>query len=106
MHRYLQGSTGCKPALSLRYIGSLVADFHRNLLAGGVFVLPGDTMTPKPSGKLRLLYEANPAGLRLPSRRAGYASDGTPAHPGHPSGPGCTSARRSSSATVFIYTVR
>lgn len=41
-----------------RYVGSLVADFHRNLLKGGVFLYPGDKENP--NGKLRLLYEANP----------------------------------------------
>ena len=47
--------------LSLRYIGSLVADFHRNLLDGGVYYYPADIKDPaKPQGKLRLLCEANP----------------------------------------------
>ncbi|MBU0731174.1 MAG: class 1 fructose-bisphosphatase [Proteobacteria bacterium] len=47
--------------LSSRYIGSLVADFHRNLIAGGIFLYPRDKKTPsKPTGKLRLLYEASP----------------------------------------------
>ncbi len=46
---------------SARYIGSLVADFHRNLIAGGIFLYPRDSKNPlKPSGKLRLLYEAAP----------------------------------------------
>ena len=46
---------------SLRYIGSLVADFHRNLLYGGIFLYPTDYKDPKkPKGKLRLLYEASP----------------------------------------------
>jgi fructose-1,6-bisphosphatase I len=43
---------------SSRYIGSLVADFHRNLLYGGIFLYPADKKSPK--GKLRVLYEANP----------------------------------------------
>lgn len=44
-----------------RYIGSLVADFHRNLISGGIFLYPRDSKDPaKPSGKLRLLYEAAP----------------------------------------------
>lgn len=44
-----------------RYIGSLVADFHRNLIAGGIFLYPRDSRNPaKPYGKLRLLYEAAP----------------------------------------------
>ena len=46
---------------SSRYIGSLVADFHRNLITGGIFLYPKDNKSPdKPSGKLRLLYEAAP----------------------------------------------
>lgn len=43
---------------STRYIGSLVADFHRNLLYGGIFMYPADAKSPE--GKLRLLYEASP----------------------------------------------
>ncbi|WP_336297480.1 class 1 fructose-bisphosphatase [Leptospira sp. GIMC2001] len=44
-----------------RYIGSLVADFHRNLLKGGIFLYPNDTKSNKyPDGKLRLLYEVAP----------------------------------------------
>lgn len=47
--------------LSSRYIGTLVSDFHRNLITGGIFLYPKDNKTPgKPSGKLRLLYEAAP----------------------------------------------
>lgn len=46
---------------SARYIGSLVADFHRNLITGGIFLYPVDKKAPdKSSGKLRLLYEAAP----------------------------------------------
>ena len=46
---------------SSRYIGSLVADFHRNLIVGGIFLYPSDSKNPaKPYGKLRLLYEASP----------------------------------------------
>jgi fructose-1,6-bisphosphatase I len=41
-----------------RYIGSMVADVHRNLIKGGIFTYPGTT--DKPKGKLRLLYECNP----------------------------------------------
>jgi fructose-1,6-bisphosphatase I len=62
--------------LSLRYIGSLVADFHRNLLGGGIFYYPADTRDPgKPHGKLRLLYEANPLAF-LAEHAGGAASDG------------------------------
>jgi fructose-1,6-bisphosphatase I len=56
-----------------RYIGSLVADFHRNLLAGGVFCYPGDRRSPR--GKLRLLYECAPLAL-ICEQAGGYASDG------------------------------
>ncbi|MFC1726168.1 class 1 fructose-bisphosphatase [candidate division KSB1 bacterium] len=56
-----------------RYIGSLVADFHRNLLYGGVFLYPGDKKVPK--GKLRLLYEANPMAF-IAESAGGAASDG------------------------------
>lgn len=56
-----------------RYIGSLVADFHRNLLAGGVFMYPGDTKNP--NGKLRLLYEASPLAF-IAEQAGGAASNG------------------------------
>ncbi len=62
--------------LSLRYIGSLVADFHRNLLGGGIFYYPADTRDPRrPRGKLRLLYEAAPLAF-LAEHAGGAASDG------------------------------
>ncbi len=56
-----------------RYIGSLVADFHRNLLKGGIFLYPGDRRSPE--GKLRLLYEANPLAF-IVEEAGGAASDG------------------------------
>ncbi|MBZ4644304.1 MAG: D-fructose 1,6-bisphosphatase [Deferribacteraceae bacterium] len=56
-----------------RYIGSLVADFHRNLLKGGIFLYPGDSKNPK--GKLRLLYEANPLAFII-KQAGGMATDG------------------------------
>jgi fructose-1,6-bisphosphatase I len=63
--------------LSMRYIGSLVSDFHRNLLGGGIFYYPADTRDPtKPHGKLRLLYEAGPLAF-LAEQAGGAASDGT-----------------------------
>lgn len=58
---------------SLRYIGSLVADFHRTLLRGGVFLYP--PTTKQPDGKLRLMYEANPLAF-LAEQAGGAASDG------------------------------
>jgi fructose-1,6-bisphosphatase I len=73
---YLQGREGGIKGLSLRYIGTLVSDFHRNLLAGGVFYYPADTKDPKvPSGKLRLLYEAAPLAF-IAEQAGGGASDG------------------------------
>jgi fructose-1,6-bisphosphatase I len=73
---YLQGREGGVAGLSLRYIGTLVSDFHRNLLAGGVFYYPADTKDPKaPSGKLRLLYEAAPLAF-IAEQAGGWASDG------------------------------
>jgi fructose-1,6-bisphosphatase I len=57
-----------------RYIGSLVADFHRNLLSGGVFLYPADSKAPK--GKLRLLYEAAPLAF-IAEQAGGAASDGS-----------------------------
>jgi len=59
---------------SLRYIGSLVADFHRTLLKGGVFLYPPTAKAPK--GKLRLLYEANPIAF-LTEQAGGLATDGS-----------------------------
>jgi len=61
---------------SLRYIGSLVADFHRNLLYGGIFMYPTDYRDPKnPKGKLRLLFEAAPL-ARIAEEAGGMATDG------------------------------
>ncbi|HEX8945819.1 MAG TPA: hypothetical protein VF785_21945, partial [Gemmatimonadaceae bacterium] len=60
-------------ALSTRYVGSLVADFHRNLLGGGIFAYPANRKTPK--GKLRLLYEANPLAF-IVEQAGGNACDG------------------------------
>jgi fructose-1,6-bisphosphatase I len=58
---------------SHRYVGSLVADFHRTLLYGGVFMYPGNRANPE--GKLRLLYEAAPLAL-LAEEAGGAASNG------------------------------
>ncbi len=61
---------------SSRYIGSLVADFHRNLLYGGIFMYPADTRDPKkPRGKLRLLCEAAPLAFVV-EQAGGAATDG------------------------------
>ncbi len=66
------GKTG--RTYSSRYIGSLVADFHRTLLKGGVFLYPPTRQYSQ--GKLRLLYEANPIAL-LAEQAGGMATDGT-----------------------------
>ncbi|HXK80983.1 MAG TPA: class 1 fructose-bisphosphatase [Bacteroidales bacterium] len=56
-----------------RYIGSLVADFHRNLLKGGIYIYPKTASNP--NGKLRLLYECNPIAF-LAEQAGGLANDG------------------------------
>ncbi len=57
-----------------RYIGALVADFHRNLMKGGIYAYPGDKSSP--SGKLRLLFECAPLAF-VAEQAGGTASDGT-----------------------------
>jgi len=71
--RYYRGLDGQREAMSVRYVGSLVADFHRNLLSGGMFCYPANTKSP--SGKLRLLYEANPLAFII-EQAGGGASTG------------------------------
>lgn len=56
-----------------RYIGSLVADFHRNLIKGGIYIYPATTSSPE--GKLRLLYECNPLAF-IAEQAGGMASTG------------------------------
>jgi len=58
---------------SLRYIGSMVADIHRNLITGGIFIYP--TTRGSPKGKLRLLYECNPMAY-IVEQAGGRATDG------------------------------
>jgi fructose-1,6-bisphosphatase I len=74
--RYLahlrSGNTG--RTYSSRYIGSLVADFHRTLLKGGIFLYPPTKHYPE--GKLRLLYEANPIAF-IAEQAGGLATNGT-----------------------------
>jgi fructose-1,6-bisphosphatase I len=69
----LKGVDGRGNGKNARYIGSLVADFHRNLVAGGIFLYPGDPKQPK--GKLRLLYECSPLAF-IAEQAGGAASDG------------------------------
>ncbi len=59
--------------LSHRYVGSMVADFHRNLLRGGIFYYPGDVQNTE--GKLRLMFEAQALAF-LATQAGGYGSDG------------------------------
>lgn len=75
--KWLQGIYGeGRTPLAHRYIGSLVADFHRNMMRGGVFAYPADNREPrKPYGKLRLMYEAQALAF-LVEQAGGYASDG------------------------------
>jgi len=72
MRRY-RGLDGNRAPMSVRYVGSLVADFHRNLLGGGIFAYPASRKSPK--GKLRLLYEANPLAF-IVEQAGGAASSG------------------------------
>ncbi|MEX0980046.1 MAG: class 1 fructose-bisphosphatase [Gemmatimonadota bacterium] len=71
---HLKGTDGYESqGFSSRYIGSLVADFHRTVLAGGLFMYPSDNRSP--SGKLRLLYEAAPLAM-VAEQAGGRASTG------------------------------
>ncbi len=58
---------------TMRYIGSFVADFHRNLVKGGVYIYPSNRRNP--NGKLRLMYEANPLAF-IVEQAGGVASTG------------------------------
>jgi len=78
--RYIQHLKGSETrggkGYSMRYIGSLVADVHRNLLVGGVFLYPATYKDPQnPKAKLRLLYEANPLAFVV-EQAGGKASTG------------------------------
>lgn len=70
--KYCQKEEEDRPYTS-RYIGSLVSDFHRNMIKGGIYIYPTSTKAPK--GKLRLLYEANPMAF-LAEQAKGAATDG------------------------------
>ncbi len=70
--KYCQMEEGDRPYTS-RYIGSLVSDFHRNMIKGGVYIYPTSSKAPK--GKLRLLYECNPMAF-IAEQAGGKASDG------------------------------
>jgi fructose-1,6-bisphosphatase I len=70
--KYCQEEEGDRPYTS-RYIGSLVSDFHRNMIKGGIYIYPKSSKARK--GKLRLLYECNPMAF-LAEQANGLASDG------------------------------
>jgi len=70
--KYCQMEEGDRPYTS-RYIGSLVSDFHRNLIKGGIYMYPKSSLNS--NGKLRLLYECNPMAF-LAEQAGGRASDG------------------------------
>lgn len=70
--KYCQEEEGDRPYTS-RYIGSLVSDFHRNMIKGGIYIYPNTAKDPK--GKLRLLYECNPMAF-IAEQAGGKASDG------------------------------
>lgn len=70
--KYCQAQENDRPYTS-RYIGSLVADFHRNMIKGGIYMYP--SYANSPNGKLRLLYECNPMAL-LTEQAGGKASNG------------------------------
>ncbi len=70
--KYCQEEEGDRPYTS-RYIGSLVSDFHRNMIKGGIYMYPKSSKNP--NGKLRLLYECNPMAF-LAEQANGKASDG------------------------------
>ena len=70
--KYCQKEEEDRPYTS-RYIGSLVSDFHRNMIKGGIYIYPSTSKDPK--GKLRLLYECNPMAM-IAEQAGGKASNG------------------------------
>ena len=70
--KYCQEEKEDRPYTS-RYIGSLVSDFHRNMIKGGIYIYPSTSQSP--NGKLRLLYECNPMAF-LTEQAGGKCSDG------------------------------
>jgi fructose-1,6-bisphosphatase I len=70
--KYCQAEEEDRPYTS-RYIGSLVSDFHRNIIKGGIYIYPTSSKAPK--GKLRLLYECNPIAF-IAEQAGGKSSDG------------------------------
>ena len=80
---------------NMRWIASMVADVHRILTRGGVFMYPRDAREPEKPGKLRLMYEANPMSFII--EQAGARHQRHPAHPRHQAGepaPACRGVPR------------
>lgn len=76
VNELLAGTTGPRGKdFNMRWIASMVADVHRILTRGGIFMYPGDAREPDKPGKLRLMYEANPMAL-LVEQAGGAATDG------------------------------
>jgi fructose-1,6-bisphosphatase I len=71
--KYLQANLFNGKPYQARYVGSMVADLHRTLLYGGIFIYPGDRRNLK--GKLRLMYECNPMAFIM-EEAGGRATDG------------------------------
>ena len=80
VQRYIDGCLAGKDGpraknFNMRWIASMVADVHRIMMRGGIFMYPWDSREPGKPGKLRLMYEANPMGLVV-ERAGGKATDG------------------------------
>ncbi len=71
--KYIQKEVEEGNEYTSRYIGSLVSDFHRNMIKGGIYIYPTSLKNPK--GKLRLLYECNPMAF-IAEQANGMATDG------------------------------
>jgi fructose-1,6-bisphosphatase I len=72
----LEGKTGSRQAdFNTRWVASMVADVHRILNRGGIFMYPADKRTPDKPGKLRLMYEANPMAF-IVEQAGGAATNG------------------------------
>jgi fructose-1,6-bisphosphatase I len=76
VNELLAGKTGPRQAdFNMRWVASMVADVHRILNRGGIFMYPADKRTPDKPGKLRLMYEANPMSF-IVEQAGGAATNG------------------------------
>ena len=78
---------------NMRWVASMVADVHRILTRGGVFLYPWDQREPDKPGKLRLMYEANPMAF-IVEQAGGLATNGARPHPGRRAGQAARARRR------------